>query len=104
MRLKPLNKTLVIELEDLKPVDLQDPKIEEIVKRGLIILPERNMIMKISDHAKVIRAANDCDYPYKKNQRICYNQFFDEPVWHEEDGKKYRLIKEWYIRWVYEDD
>lgn len=99
--LRPLNRTLVIECEeDLIPVDLS-PTVINAVKSGLIVLPDKNTLMKLSDHAKVVRAANDCHYPYLKGQRICYDQFRDSPVWYRHNGKKYRLIKEWYIRWVY---
>lgn len=93
---------MIIECEEeLIPVDL-DPRIIEAVKNKVIVLPDRNTLMKISDHARVVRAANDCHYPYKKNQRICYDQFADDPVWYIYRMKRYRLIKEWYIRWVYE--
>ena len=103
MKLRPLNKTLIIELEE--NINVTDSKvIHDALKGGLILLPENNSIEKISDHAKVIRAAGDCFYPYKKNQRICYDQFKDTPMWYEEDGKKYRIIKEHYVRFVYEDD
>lgn len=104
MDLRPLKKTLIIRCEEgLIPVDL-NPKVTEAVRNGLILLPDKNTLMKLSDHAYVVRAADDCIYPYKKGQRICYNQFFDEPLWHWYKGKKYRIIKEWYIHWVYEDD
>lgn len=101
MKLRPLNKTLIIECEDMIN-EVDSPKIAEALKSGLIVLPEHNTIRKVSDHARVVRASNDCVYPYTKNQRICYNQFADTPVWYEEGGKKYRIIKEWYVRWVYE--
>ena len=103
MKLRPMNKTLVIECEDMMN-SVDSKPIADALKSGLIILPEHNTIRKLSDHARVIRAANDCEYPYRKNQRICYDQFRDTPVWYVEGSKKYRLIKEWYIHWVYEDD
>ena len=103
MKLRPLNKTLIIELEE--NINQVDSKvIADALKSGLIVLPEYNTIEKISDHAKVIRAANDCFYPYKKNQRICYKNLDTTPVWYEEEGKKYRIIKEWDVNWVYEND
>ena len=103
MKLRPMNKTLVIECEGM--INSVDSKVvADALASKIIILPEYNTIEKLSDHAKVIRAANDCYYPYKKNQRICYDQFKDTPVWYEEGKKKYRLIKEHYIHWVYEDD
>jgi hypothetical protein len=100
-----MNKTLIIELEE-NVYQTDSEKIAQVLnaKDRKIILPEENTLEKISDHAKVIRAAGDCFYPYKKNQRICYDQFKDTPVWYEEDGKKYRIIKEHYVRFVYEDD
>lgn len=102
MNLRPMNKTIIIEVEK-DMVDVVDsPTISKALQSGLIVLPDKNTIEKVSDHARVIRAANDCHYPYLKNQRICYDQFADTPVWYEENGKKYRIIKEHYVRWVYE--
>lgn len=103
MKLRPMNKTLIIECEDM--INSVDSKVvADALKSGLILLPEKNTIRKLSDHARVVRASNDCVYPYLKGQRICYDQFKDTPVWYEEEEKRYRLIKEWYIHWVYEDD
>lgn len=101
MKLKPLNKTIIIKCEEnINEVDSKP--IADALKSGIIVLPENNTIQKISDHGRVIRAADDCVYPYLKNQRICYNQFADTPVWYNEDGVRYRIIKESYVRWVYE--
>ena len=101
MKLRPMNKTLIIECEGMELTDLKH-EAAEAIREGLIILPEKNMTEKRSPYAKVIRASDDCEYPYLKNQRICYNQFAEDPVWYDEDGKRYRIIKEWNVRWVYE--
>lgn len=103
MKLRPMNKTLIIECEEMIN-EVDSPVISDALKSGLIILPDKNTIQKVSDHAKVIRAANDCYYSYKKNQRICYDQFKDTPVWYTEGKKKYRIIKEHYIHFQYGED
>jgi hypothetical protein len=105
MKLRPMNKTLVIEVEGLT-YQVEEGAISKVLNdpNRKIVLPEHNTLEKVSDHAKVIRAANDCVYPYKKNQRICYKNLDTTPVWYEEDGKKYRIIKEWDVNFVYEDD
>lgn len=104
MRLRPLNKTIVIEVDaEYMPMD-ENQKVLDVVNRGIIVIPEKNSIMKLSPFGNVVRAAEDCWYPYKKGQRIAYNQFFDKPVWYDDaDGKRYRLIKEWYVNLIYED-
>ena len=105
MKLRPLNKTLVLELEKMS-YQVEEGNISKVLNdpERKIVLPEHNTIEKVSDHARVVRAANDCTYPYKKNQRICYKNLDTTPVWYEEEGKKYRLIKEWDVNFIYEDD
>ena len=103
MKLRPLNRTLIIELEEnMNQVDSK--VIANALKSKLIILPENNTIEKISDHARVIRTADDCQYPYLKNQRICYKHLDTTLVWYEENGKRYRIIKEWDVNFIYEED
>jgi len=94
-----MNKTLIILPEELTP-QTDNPEVDRILREGKIVLPEHNTIMKVSDHAKVVRASNDCKYPYLKNQRICYKQFNGIP--YEEENVKYRIIKEWDVLFVYE--
>lgn len=105
MKLRPMNKTIIIEVEGLG-YQVEEKVIADVLnaKDRRIILPEHNTLEKVSDHAKVVRAANDCFYPYKKGQRICYKALDTTPVWYEEKGKKYRLIKEWDVNFIYEDD
>jgi hypothetical protein len=105
MKLRPMNKTLIIELEKMM-YQVEESVISKVLNdpNRRIVLPEHNTLEKVSDHARVVRAANDCYYPYKKNQRICYKNLDTTPVWYEEDGVKYRIIKEWDVNWVYEDD
>ena len=105
MKLRQMNKTLILELEPMVNA-VEEKVIADVLNDPdrRIVLPEHNTIEKISDHGKVVRAANDCFYPYKKNQRICYKNLDTTPVWYEEEGKKYRLIKEWDVNFIYEDD
>lgn len=103
MRLRPLNDTVIIEVEgDLMAVDT-DQKVLDAVKSGIIALPDKNMLMKISNHAKVVSASPKCHYRFKPDQRIIYDQFADTPVWVTMENKKYRIIKEHYVKAVYED-
>lgn len=106
MKIRPLNKTLVIlpdpndyQCDDSITVlnTLKDPDRK-------IILPERNTLEKISAFGTVVAAAEDCWYPYLKGQKVFFDRFFDEPVWYEEDGVKYRIIKEHYVKAIVEDD
>lgn len=99
MKIRPMNRTLVI-LPEEPMASVDNPEVARIIKEGTIVLPEHNTVMKISDHAKVVRASNDCVYPYLKNQRICWKQF--NGVDYEEGGVKYKLIKEWDVNFVYE--
>ena len=105
MKLRPMNKTLIIELEKMM-YSVEESTIAKVLNdpERKIVLPEHNTIEKVSDHARVVRAANDCVYPYKKNQRICYKNLDTTPVWYEEEGKKYRLIKEWDVNFIYEEE
>ncbi len=105
MKLRPMNKTIILEVEGLG-YQVEEKVIADVLnaKDRRIILPEHNTLEKVSDHARVVRAANDCFYPYKKGQRICYKALDTTPVWYEEEGKKYRLIKEWDVNFIYEDD
>lgn len=69
---------------------------------GEIALPDKNSEEKISPYATIISAGAKCKYPWKKGQRIVFDQFFDKPQYLHEGGKKYRLIKEHYIRAIVE--
>lgn len=100
MRLRPLNDTVIIEPEgEMMAVDDCQSTLDA-VHSGLILLPDKNSMMKISNHGKVISYGSKCHYKFKIGQKIIYDQFADVPVWHE----KYRIIKYHYIKAVYEDD
>jgi co-chaperonin GroES (HSP10) len=106
MNLRPLNKTIVI-LPDRNDYQCDDSLTVLNTLRDpdrRIILPEHNTLEKISSFGTVVAAANDCWYPYKKGQKIFFDRFADTPLWHEEDGVKYRLIKEHYVKAIIEDD
>lgn len=101
MRLRPINDTVIIEPDtDLVPVD-NDQVVLNALKSNIVLLPEKNMIMKISNEAKVISYGRDCHYKFKPDQRIIYDQFKSSP-WYEDDNKRYRFIKYHNIIAVYE--
>jgi len=85
MKVRPAGDTIII---------LPDP-IERY--QGSIILPEKNSEEKISQFARVAGLGPDYRGEVKVGDRILYARFFDHPSWYEEDGKKYRFIKEHYI-------
>lgn len=100
MRLRPLNDTVIIEPEtELMAVDT-DQTVLDAIKSNIIILPEKNMVMKISNKAKVVSYGPKCPYKFKEDQVIYYDQFADTPAWYG----KYRLIKYHYIYAVTEED
>lgn len=103
MRLKVLNQFLLIEpAADLVPID-SDSRIEEIIKRGLIVIPEKNTALKLSPYAKIIKAGKSCKFKWEEGQRILYDQFLDQPFWFFDNGKRYRFITEWQILGTLDD-
>lgn len=90
MRIRPLNDTVIIESEGIKKY------------QGSIALPDKNTEEKVSPYATVVSWGSGCKYKYKTGDRIAYNQFYDKPFWISVEGKKYRIIKEHYIHFVYE--
>lgn len=85
----------------LNDILILDP--DPIVKyEGSIVLPEKNSEEKISPYGTIISAGRRCKYPWKKGQRILFDQFFDKPQYVLDGDKKYRLIKEHYIRGIVE--
>lgn len=92
MSLRPLNDTVIIECEEIKP------EIETTLE-----LPDKNSLVKLTPYATVISYGPKCIYKFKPGQRIIYQQFRDKPMWYEYEGKRYRMIKEHYILAVYED-
>lgn len=101
MPLRLLNDSVLIE-PDAELIAIDDSQtVLDVMKRGIIHLPEKNMIMKLSNKAKVISYGPKCHYKFKENQEIYYDQFKSAP-WHEQEGKKYRMIKYHYINAVIE--
>lgn len=105
MKLKPMNKTVIIECEKNSYQCDDSAKVMKILTDvdRKIILPEHNTLEKVSSYGRIVRAANDCEFPFKIGQRICFDRFKDTPLWHYEDGKRYRIIKEHYIHYVEEE-
>lgn len=102
MRLRPLNDTVIIE-PDLTAMAVDDSQVVlDAVNRGLIIIPEKNTVLKISNKAKVVSYGPRCDYKFTTGQEIIYNQFADTPVWVTIEDQRYRLIKYHYVSAVYE--
>lgn len=103
MKLRPLNDTVIIEADhELVPVDT-DQSVLDSARRGLILIPEKNTMMKIPNTATIVSYGPQCWYKFKPGQRIIYGQFDDKPYWIEEEGKLYRIIKYHNVRAVYED-
>ena len=100
-----MNKTVIIECEANTYQCDDSPEAMKVLMDvdRKIILPEHNTLEKVSSYGRIVRAANDCDFPFKIGQRVCYDRFRDTPLWHYEDGKRYRIIKEHYIHYVEEE-
>jgi co-chaperonin GroES (HSP10) len=92
MRLRPLNRVLIIEPD---PIERH---------QGLLVLPDRNSEEKISSKATIISVGPDCDKQFKPGQRIAIKRFFDTPSTFKMDGKKYRFIEDHYILGFLEDE
>lgn len=103
MRLRPINDTVIIDPDkELIAVD-KEQSVLDVAKRGLILLPEKNMLMKMSNRATVISYGPKCPYKFKTGQRIIYDQFRDTPVWHIDGENRYRIIQYHYIVAVEEE-
>lgn len=102
MRLRPLNDTVIIECDMAMMAVDNDQIVLDVMSRGIIALPEKNMLMKLSNKARVISYGPDCHYKFKSDQEIIYDQFADTPVWAESDGRRCRIIKYHYVHAVYE--
>ena len=103
MSLRPLGDTVIIEAdEELIPVDTSQ-KVLDAVNSGLLVLPEKNMLMKLSNTGTVVSWGSKCTAPFKIGCKIFYDQFTDTPYWYYCDGKKYRIIKEHYVRAIIDD-
>lgn len=103
MPLRALGDTVIIEAdEELIAMD-NDQSVLDAVKSGLIALPEKNTLMKLSNMGTVISWGSLCKAPFKVGCRIFYDQFSDAPFWYRCEGKKYRIIKEHYVRAIVDD-
>lgn len=103
MPLRPLNDTVVIIPDgELIPVD-ESQTVIDAVKSGLIVIPEKNSLMKLSEYGTVVSWGPKVKAPFKVGDRINYNQFAEKPVLHFEGDAKYRLILEHYIRAIIYD-
>lgn len=96
MTLRPINDTVIIEVEKKSAID-NDQRVLDVIKRGLIVLPEKNSVLKISNRAKIVACGSDRFTP---GQEIIYNQFTDRPLWHQ----TFRIIREHYIQGVFVDN
>ena len=92
MKLRPLNNVLIIEPD---PIERH---------QGLIDLPEKNSLEKISSFATVISCGPRCNYKFKPGQRIFFDRFRDTPLTLKFNGKLIRVIYEDYALGVFEDD
>lgn len=104
MRLRPLNDTVIIDPDTTLVAVDNDQTVLDAIKSNIILLPDKNMVMKISNRGKVVTYGPKCHYKFKQDQEIIYDQFADTPMWYEDSGKRYRIIKYHYIQAVCEDD
>ena len=103
MRIKVLNDNILIDPDPNHVVD-SNPEISRIVNAGTIILSENNTLIKKSNSGRVISYGSRCRYRYTPGQRIYSKQFASDSVYYEEDGKRYRFLKEWeLIAWEEND-
>lgn len=91
MRLRPLNDTIIVEPDPIERYE------------GLIKIPDKNSLEKISPFATVVSYGPKCSYKFRVGQRIVIDRFFDKPFNFVMDGKKYRFINESYVHCVFED-
>ena len=95
MVLKPLNDTLIIELG--ADTWWGDAETVAILKRGLIVAPEHNTVMKRANSGKIISWGKKCKNSYRKGQNV----LFRYPSIVSDNG--YRMIVEEQVLGV-EDD
>ena len=89
MSLRPLNDTVIIELDPDEWVG--SSKAAEVLKRGLIVAPDHNTMKKKSNTATIVSFGSKCRYSFKKGQKIVF-RIPSIPVLIE--GLEYRLIVE----------
>ena len=91
MAFRALNDTVVIEPDvEMIPVD-DDQNVLDVANGKLIIIPDRNMMMKIPNTARIVTYGPKCSYKFKIGQKIWYDQFKANP-WLELEGKRLRLV------------
>jgi len=91
MRLRPLNDVVIVKPE---PIERHE---------GLIKLPDKNTVEKISPWATVISCGPLCNYKFKHGQRIRYERHRDTGRYEYIDGVKHRIIYEDYVQLVEEE-
>lgn len=99
MTLRPLNDIVIIEIDKDKAIDT-NPEVERIVNSGLIILPEKNTVVKISNLGKVLAKGPKCVNEFKVGDRVMFQHFGGVSI--NRDGKKLRMLRELEINAVIE--
>ena len=100
MGFRPLNDMVVIEQDpDLEAVD-NDMKVVNAVKSGLILLPEKNSVMKSSNTGTIVSWGRECRYKWNVGDRIMFGRFGGSKIRYED--KEYRVLKEWELIAVFE--
>lgn len=102
MVLRPLNDNIIIEPDpDLEAVD-NNLAVVNAVKSGLIVLPDKNSVMKSSNTGTVVSWGSRCHYKWKTGDKIMFARFGGAKFEHQ--GKKYRMIKEWEVLVIYDPE
>lgn len=70
MQLRPLNDTLLIELG--ADTWWGDARTVEILKRGIIVAPEHNTVLKRANSGKVMNWGEKCQGKYRKGQVVVF--------------------------------
>lgn len=100
MILRPLNDNVIIEQDpDMEAVD-NDVRTVNALKSKLIVLPEKNSVMKSSNTGTIMSWGSRCHYKWKTGQRIMFARFGGAKFNHE--GKEYRMLKEWELLAIFE--
>lgn len=97
MRLRPLNDTLILKLD--KDEYLGDSKTVETLKRGLIVAPDMNTMIKRSDKGSIVKVGSGCKNKYRMDDRVIFRR---PSISVEINGEEYRLILEEQILGVLE--
>jgi len=105
VKIKVLHKYILIKPDDMEYQCDDSTTVLKTLKdpNRKIILPDRNTLEKISPFGTVVQQGSKVTQ-CKVGDRVYFDRFADEPWWYFEDGVKYRVICEHYLRAIVEED